>query len=144
MYVNGKYISTYDLRKPVVEIVGKVPVSIDQTADEIVMRFSDGTAAKFYHEQDCCEDVTIDEVAGDWSSLIGSPILVAEERTDADRRAKDEDGYTAESWTWTFYTFRGNGGSVDVRWYGSSNGYYSESVDMILMDAETATRLISA
>ncbi len=105
------------------QIVGLTPVSIEQTEDEIKMDFSDGSSCTFHHYQDCCESVVVEDVNGDWSDLIGHPILVADERI-----SHDEPG-GFESDTWTFYTFRGNGGSVDVRWHGSSNGYYSESVD---------------
>jgi len=114
------------------DIVGKVPVEITTNTyeDVIFMRFSDNTACRFYHDQDCCESVVIDDVNGDLQDLIGNPILVAEERVNEDP-GEDAD---YDSHTWTFYTFRGIGGSVDVKWHGSSNGYYSESVDFQMIN----------
>lgn len=111
------------------EMIGKTPVSItgSKDDDEIVFIFSDGSACRFYHVQDCCEIVIVEDVNGDWADLIGNPILEASERT-----SKEHDGTENSCWdesnTWTFYTFRGIGGTVDVRWHGASNGYYSESV----------------
>lgn len=114
--------------KSIDDIVGKTPVSIsieEKYGEDIVMVFDDGTACKFYHEQDCCEIVSIEDINGDWSDLIGTPLLVAEEREGDLDPLNEYD----ESYTWTFYTFRSIKGSVDVRWYGESNGYYSEGVD---------------
>jgi hypothetical protein len=118
-------------------IVGKTPTHISQSEDEIVMTFSDNSVGHFYHEQDCCEYVCVDDVNGDWGDLIGKPILVAEERWNDE----PEEGCSGgdESNTWTFYTFRGIGGSVDVRWHGSSNGYYSESVNFKLTENKATT-----
>lgn len=118
------------------QLIGLTPAAIEVTEDEIKMAFTNGALARWYHSQDCCETVTIDDVNGDWNDLIGHPLLVSEERS----CQKGEEGVPPtregpeswsddESYTWTFYAFRSIGGSVDVRWYGSSNGYYSEGVD---------------
>jgi len=83
-----------------------------------------------YHDQDCCESVYVDDIDGDLSDLIGSPITLAEERTDNDQNP----GRWCESFTWTFYTFATVKGYVTIKWFGSSNGYYSESVTFAKID----------
>lgn len=112
------------------DIIGKTPIKIEtDEEDYICVWFSDGTVCQFYHEQSCCEIVTIVDINGDFQDLVGNPILVADERSN------HEETTDYESNTWTFYTFRGIGGSVDVRWHGSSNGYYSDSVDFQMIEA---------
>ena len=93
--------------------------------DRLVFVREDGSYVAFYHRQVCCENVYIESIVGDLSDLVGSPILMAEEVISDSEY--DESG---DPCTWTFYKFATIKGYVDVRWLGTSNGYYSESVDM--------------
>ena len=114
------------------ELIGKTIVSIvgmEKGSEEITFTTLDGKQYKMYHEQDCCENVTIDDVCGDVMDLIGSPLLLAEERTSEENPPDFKDVECQESFTWTFYHFATINGYLDLRWYGESNGYYSESVD---------------
>jgi hypothetical protein len=80
----------------------------------------------FFHYQNCCECVDINDIVGDLQDLVGEPLLIAEEVSGATE--PDEEHY--ESYTYTFYKFATRRGYVDVRWLGESNGYYSESVSL--------------
>lgn len=105
------------------EMLGKVYTSVKNNGnDELV--FDGENNVKFYHEQDCCEDVSIESIVGDLKDLENTPILQAEYVTEC----KELDEY--ESQTWTFYKYATIKGSVTVRWLGESNGYYSELVDV--------------
>lgn len=117
-------------------ILGKTFSKITQEADKcILFNTNDGEEFKMYHEQDCCEGVYINDINGDLQSLIGNPLLIAEERTSDDKNPENPKlelpTGTDESYTWTFYELATIKGSVTIRWIGSSNGYYSESVSLI-------------
>ena len=95
----------------------------------------------------------MEDVCGNLDDLVGTPILRAEEATSNDdppiffdERTSDDQMVKAvvkrltgpsddhrgdESHTWTFYRFATIKGTVVVRWYGSSNGYYSEIVSFL-------------
>lgn len=104
-------------------LVGKTFTSVLGEVDGDELHFkSEGEHYRFYHIQDCCEGVSITDICGDLSDLVGQPILVAEEEI-----SEGQQGFN--STTWTFYKFATIKGSVTVRWLGQSNGYYSESVD---------------
>lgn len=122
-----------DITDDLAPLVGRVVTSVagGTKGDEtMTVHFADGSRAEFFHRQDCCESVSIEDVAGDWSDLIGAPLSLATVTT--------EDGSENEygSSTWTFYRFAGGRGTVVVRWLGESNGYYSEQVSAVLLMPE--------
>lgn len=113
------------------DMLGRDMVSVIGEVGDDTMEFlaRDGSRFVFYHKQDCCESVLIEDIVGDLSDLVGSPLIVAEEVSSDDEPAPNVGGSSPESYTWTFYRFATVRGSVTVRWLGESNGYYSESVD---------------
>ena len=105
------------------ECIGKTIVEIrgaNKDSDHISFLFSDGSCFKMYHPQECCETVEVEDICGDINDLLNTPLLGAEASVNNDD----------ESATWTFYKFRTQKGYVDIRWYGTSNGYYSEEVEI--------------
>ena len=121
-------MSYYDKFCNVNVLMGKTLSSItgDIGCYEIVFKTTDGETYKMYHEQNCCECVNVEDIVGDLQDLVGSPILLAEV-VDGENPADFDDKYY-DSYTWTFYKFATIKGYVDIRWFGSSNGYYSEDV----------------
>lgn len=105
----------------------KIIKSIEINDDEIIFHISEQESYKMHHNQDCCESVVIEDICGELDWLIDSPILLAEERESDNEKRMQEQHDTSE--TWTFYELATIKGSVTIRWYGSSNGYYSESID---------------
>jgi len=109
--------------KTITEITG------DAGSAELHFHCSDGTHYKMYHQQGCCESVYIEDIVGDLDDLLGSPIVGAYESSNSDNPKEGDDNNYDGSHTWTFYTIQSGKGAVTIRWYGSSNGYYSESAD---------------
>lgn len=93
--------------------------------DAIIFESQDGRKFRLYHVQDCCECVLVEDICGNLSDLVGTPIIRAEEV-----QGEIPVGFEcSESCTWTFYKIDTVKGGVTIRWLGESNGYYSESVD---------------
>lgn len=100
---------------------------MEEVSDYITFTEKSGREFIMYHDQDCCESVTLAEVIGDVSDLIDTPILYFS--ADSETASEVDIGNKYDTGTWTFYNFRTIKGSVTLRWLGTSNGYYSERVD---------------
>jgi len=101
--------------------------AVEREEDELVFVTDSGERYRMYHRQRCCESVTIEDIVGELTDLVGSPILMAEEVSNSTDPPLNR--WNPDSYTWTFYKFATVKGYVTIRWYGESNGYYSESVD---------------
>lgn len=107
---------------------------IDVDIDSILFTTNDGAEYELAHIQDCCETVELDDVCGDLNDLLDCLIEVAEECSSYNLPPKDK---WDESYTWTFYRLATHKGWVVLRFYGTSNGYYSEDVTLFkLSDAD--------
>lgn len=157
-------MSWYDQEVKMEELVGVIfkSITVNEAKDEIIFVTDNDIELKMYHSQDCCEGVSIDDICGDLDDLLLTPITRSEEATNTgtgETKYSYEDGvpnvttitgewpegvplpeYNPESYTWTFYKFSTIKGSVTIRWYGSSNGYYSESVRLVDVSASEKKR----
>jgi hypothetical protein len=127
---NNRYKCPYSIQVEDMEGLTFREVKAD---DNEIQFITDGGKFVMYHSQDCCENVYVESIVGELTDLVGSPILLAEESTSN----KNSLNNSEESFTWTFYKFATIKGYVDIRWYGSSNSYYSESVNIKYIPNET-------
>ena len=96
---------------------------------EIIFTMMSGRYIKMHHHQDCCESVYLADITGDLKDIMYAPLTMAEEASSG------EDADYGEHTTWTFYKFGTAKGCVTLRWCGTSNGYYSETVNLALVNA---------
>lgn len=118
-------MSYYDRFKDVSILNGRKVKEVEglhTNSDTVIFHMEDGSEYRLYHQHDCCESVDIEDIVGDAADLQDCTIISAEEVA-GESGEKDW-----EVFEWTYYNFQTNKGHVQLRWYGSSNGYYSTSV----------------
>ena len=123
------YRNIVDMELGLRSMLGRVFVRVEGAVGdgEMVFVADNGARFMFAHEQDCCEHVRIEDLVGDLQDLVGEPLLMAEE---VSGYIGPEPAYP-ESYTWTYYRFSTIRGSVSIRWFGTSNGYYGERVSFV-------------
>lgn len=115
---------------PVIEeLFGKTLTNIEGKVgdSQITFTLADGTRYAMEHGQECCERVEVEDICGNFADLIGVPLVQADESS-SDATPEGVDGPVDDLWLWTFYRFATVKGSVVIRWFGSSNGYYGVKV----------------
>lgn len=114
----------YNRNVDVSEMQDQTFTSVKQVGYDQIHFINDKVRYILYHDQDCCESVTVEEIIGDLEDLENLPLLIAREDTNAD----GPETCHGESYTYTFYNFATYKGYVTIRFLGESNGYYSEEV----------------
>lgn len=119
----------YGDRIEVESLIGEVltHVDTDEKNSQIMLTTESGKIIKIFHDQDCCETVSIEDTEGDWHNLVGKVIV---EATHESVKEGDPPPEYPDSWTRTTLKFRVSNATLISRWIGESNGYYSESVDI--------------
>jgi len=117
-----------DIYDPMIGVtIAAVDVRIGSDDDDDCITFTGDDSRQWglRHDQDCCEEVVIEDICGDLNLLVGRKIAVAEiAYSDASNERDDE------SATWTFCRIGNDRGDlITIRWYGTSNGYYCERAD---------------
>lgn len=103
---------------------------IEARQDGFIVFLTDEHVFFLEHDQECCESVYIEDIIGDLSELVGQKIVSAEDVY--------SDGTTenVECSTWSFYKIQGEKDSVTIRFFGESNGCYSETAGLYRVDKE--------
>lgn len=136
---------------PFAFLKGKTLIGIEgaqKHSEQITLTCSDGTVYFLKHRQECCEHVWLEDVVGNVHDLLHTPLTMAEVATNQDNPLTDnlDSSWAGDSFTWTFYKLATIKGYVTLRWYGTSNGYYSEDVSLsrIVTEEERAIRRVEA
>lgn len=118
----------YDADKEVAfsELLGKSITKIERSKwdDRLIFHSNEGRYVMM-HNQECSESVYIKDIAGELEDLINTPILFAEEVSNTSKTPGDD------TQTWTFYKLASIRGYVTICWYGTSEGGYSTSVELL-------------
>ena len=116
------------------ELLGKTFITIEglyKGSNQVTFTCSDGSVYRMNNDGSSSY-VVIADVCGDNKDLMNSPILRAEERiSNSNGMGVYSDENIEGSHTWSFYALATINGYVDIRWLGTSNGYYSERVNII-------------
>lgn len=112
------------------ELVGKKIIDIKLELDSILF-ITDKGNYQLCHIEEWSEDVVIDDICGELKDLVGETIITAKETFNYDNPKFDSfTGLPNDSHTWSFYHISTLKTHITIKFYGTSNGYYSETADL--------------
>ena len=120
-WANNTLIDFNDLKGLHLE---KIEVLKNKNNTDVIVFYTTYKSFCMFHQQDCCEQVYIEDICGDIKLLNNTEIYDAYCSSNQDEKGDN-------TFTWTFYTIHTPKGSLIIRWYGESNGYYSETVGLV-------------
>jgi len=112
-------------------------LGLEENSNLVIFKTKCGRIFHMFHQRECCESVYIESVVGDVNDLIDVEIINSEIASSDDisinKKYKKFKNLNKKdsSFTWTFYKLATIRGYVDIRWYGTSSGYYSEKVSFV-------------
>ena len=101
--------------------------------DALFFKTADGEFYIMVHNQDFCENVSIDDICGDFADLLNEEIQTAEELNN-DYPVDEE--RIQDTYTWTFYHLATFHGDVTIRWFGTSYDCCSERANLYKISEE--------
>lgn len=105
-------------------------VIVDNEKSMIVFVCKDGKRYALMHRQECCEEVTLEDFDAKMiENLPGHEILEAYGSSEAGEETEEMKEWGRSS-TWTFFVIRTMLDTYTIRFFGSSNGYYSEDAEL--------------
>ena len=104
-------------------LVGEVLSHVDESDGDLLLTTQSGRQIRFYHDQECCESVYIEDQDGEWHELIGKVLTNVSESSDF----SDDDLDCVQK---TEFAFTADDTTVVSKWHGESNGYYSTDVSI--------------
>ena len=139
--VSSRWENCFDKVKEHLKTGIKRVYGLHEETEDIAFHCKDDYIVVMYHEQDCCEQVYLDSCDSvtngvdiytdcDWCEIEEVSSEGCGSKTYGAR--SNGEPWEDDSFTWTFYKLKTNKGYDNMRWYGCSNGYYSESVDFAI------------
>ena len=116
-------------------------VYYDKEGSYVIFEFESDTGILMEHTQSCCEYVALDDVVGGkLEDLVGQKILNFEEVINRDLDEKplkiNIDDRDYDSTTWSFYKISTIKDDITLRWFGISNGCYSEQIEVSKLNSK--------